>query len=284
MPEQISNCNVFDNAIVVFIDILGYRDLVERVAAKPELVKGMENLFYGVVVDAMRKLAELELEGITGKPDPEIQEYYSKVVSSIRVRCISDSFIFTLPVSAVNFRCRSYDEKTTVGNCIETLFSAMVMLSTLFISKMGYILRGGISYGNHYESERDRQFFIFSEAFNRAVQLEKDIAKTPRIVMDEHVLQYLGKIGYPNIDKYFYKDEEDDYYCLDIYKSLRVFGNAQQQDVLYHIKQGITLAIQNNTGKPDVLAKLPHFAQYHNRWVTGAAVNQPHLAIDLNKT
>jgi len=282
MPEQISNGNVLDNAIVVFIDILGYRDLVERVAAKPELVRGMENLFYGVVVDAMRKLAELELEDITGEPDPEIQEYYSKVVSAIRVRCISDSFIFTLPVSAVNFHCRSYDEKTTVGNCIETLFSAMVMLSTLFISKMGYTLRGGISYGNHYESERDRQFFIFSEAFNRAVQLEKNVAKTPRIVMDEHVLQYLGKIGYPNIDKYFYKDEEDDYYCLDIYRSLRVFGNAQ--NVLYHIKQGITLAIQNNIGKPDVLAKLKHFAQYHNRWVTGAEVNQPHLAIDLNKT
>jgi hypothetical protein len=282
MPNQISKAKVFDNAIVVFVDILGYRDLVERVATKPELVKEMENLFYGIVVDAMRKLSQLELEDITGEPDPEIQEYYSKVVSSIRVRCISDSFIFTLPVSAVNFRCKLYDEKTTVGNCIETLFSAMVMLSTLFISKMGYILRGGISYGNHYESERDRQFFIFSEAFNRAVQLEKGVAKAPRIVMDEHVLQYLREIGYPNIDKYFYKDGEDGYFCLDIYKSLRIFRNAQ--NVLHHIKQGITLAIQNNANKPDVLAKLKHFAQYHNRWVTGAKMNQPHLAIDLNKT
>lgn len=282
MPEQISNCNVFDNAIVVFIDILGYRDLVERVATNPELVKTMETLLYGVVVDAMRKLAELNIKDIAREPDPEIQEYYSKVVSSIRARCISDSFILALPVSTINFRCKLYDENTTINNCIETLFSAMVMLSTLFISKMGYILRGGISYGNHYESERDRQVFIFSKAFNRAVQLEKDVANTPRIVMDKHVLQYLGNIGYPNIDKYFYRDKEDDYYCLDIYKSLRFFRNAQ--DVLYHIKQGITLAIQHNTGKPDVLAKLNHFSQYHNRWVTGVEVNLPHLAIDLNKT
>ena len=118
MPEQISQDKVFDKAIVVFIDILGYGDLVERVATKPELVKAMENLFYGIVVDAMRKLSELELEDIAGEPDPEIQEYYSKVVSSIQVRCISDSFIFTLPVSSVNFRSKVYDQKTTVASSI----------------------------------------------------------------------------------------------------------------------------------------------------------------------
>ena len=156
------------------------------------------------------------------------------------------------------------------------------MLSTLFISKMGYTLRGGISYGNHYESERDRQFFIFSEAFNRAVQLEKDVAKMPRIVMDENAFKYLREIGYPNIDKYFYKDGQDGYFCLDIYKSLRLFRDAQ--NVLDHIKLGISLAIRNNGSKPDVLAKLKHFAQYHNRWVTGDKIKQPHLAIDLSET
>jgi len=63
----------------------------------------MEDLFYGASVDAVRKLSELNLEDVANEPNVEIQNYFKQVVATIRVRCIADSFIFTLPVSKINF-------------------------------------------------------------------------------------------------------------------------------------------------------------------------------------
>lgn len=272
---------MFEKAIVAYIDILGYKDLVERVIKKPELVKRMEDLFYGASVDAVKKLSEINLKDVANEPDVEIQDYFKKVVDTIQVRCVADSFIFTLPVSKINFRCKTWDEKTTVGNCIETYFSVMTLFATLFISKMGYLLRGGISIGNHYKSERDDQLFIFSEAHNRAVTLENRKAEYPRIVLDEPLHKYLEEISYPHIRKFFYKDE-DGYYCLDIYYALRNWGDNKEK-ILADIKEGITLNLESNFNNARELGKLLCFVRYHNRKVTSTEVNLTHQAFDISK-
>lgn len=271
---------MFEKAIVSYIDILGYKDLVERVIKRPELVKRMEDLFYAASVDPVQKLSKIDLKDVANETDVEIQDYFKKVVDTIRVRCIADSFIFTLPVSKVIFRCKSWDEETTVTNCIETYFSAMTFFATLFVSTMGHVLRGGISIGNHYESERENQLFIFSEAHNRAVTLEKEKAEYPRIVLDEPLRKYLEEISYPNIDKFFYK-EEDGYYCLDIYSAQHYWTDKER--TLTRIKEGITLNLESNFNNAKKLTKLLHFARYHNRKVTSTEMNFPHLTFDINK-
>jgi hypothetical protein len=270
---------MFEKAIVAYVDILGYKDLVERVIGKPELVKRMEGLFYGVSVDAVRKLGEMDLKDVANESDTEIQEYFKKVVDTIQVRCIADSFIFTLPVSTINFSCRECDVNTTVGNCIETYFSVMTICTSLFIAKMGHLLRGGISIGNHYESERAHQLFVFSEAHNKAVTLEKKTAD-PRILVDELLLQYLEEISYPNIDKFFYKDE-DGYYCFDIYSAQRYWSDKER--TLTDIKEGVTLSMEHNFNNVRELDKLLYFARYHNRKVNSAEVNLPHLTFNISK-
>ncbi|KAF0143717.1 MAG: hypothetical protein FD156_2452 [Nitrospirae bacterium] len=272
---------MFEKAIVAYIDILGYKDLVERVAKKPELVKRMEDLFYEMSVNAVRKLREIFLESVDDKSDVETQDYLKKIADSIGVRCIADSFIFTLPLSNINFRCKTWDEQTTVGNRIETYFSVMTFFATLFISKMGYLLRGGISIGNHYESEREKQLFVFSEAHNMAVTLENKKAEYPRIVLDEPLRKYLEEISYPNIESFFYKDE-DGYYCLDIYSALRNWGDNKEKK-LAEIKEGITFNLESNFNNARELGKLLYFVSYHNRKVTSTEVNLTHQAFDISK-
>jgi len=146
---------------------------------------------------------------------------------------------------------------------------------------MGYLLRGGISIGNHYESERENQLFVFSEAHNRAVMLENEKAEYPRIVLDEPLQQYLEDISYPHIQKFFYK-EEDGYYCLDIYSALRNWGENKKR-ILADIREGITLNLESNFNNDRELGKLIYFARYHNRKVTSTEVNLTHLVFDISK-
>ena len=271
---------MFKKAIVTYIDIMGYKELVKTAIGKPELVIRLENLFYDVSIDAVKKLRGIDLEKVAAEADKEIQDYFKRVVDTIRVRCIADSFIFTLPVSDVNFRCKLYDEETTVGNCIETYLSVMTMFSLLFTCKMGHFLRGGMSIGEHYESERTNQFFIFSEAHNRAVTIESKIAQNPRIIIDKPLQVYLDEISHHYIPKFFYKDD-DGYYCLDIYSSLRLF--AKREEMLQDIKQGIILNMKKNFDNKKELDKLIYFAKYHNSHVNADMQNFPSLVIDIGK-
>lgn len=272
---------MFENTIVSYIDILGYKDLVEKVIKKPELVNGIEDLFYETSVNAAPKLSNIFLEGVADKSDVEMRDYLKKIADSIKVRCVADSFIFILPISNINFRCKEYDEKTTVKNCITTYFSLITCFTTLFISKMGYLLRGGISIGNHYESERGKQIFVFSEAHNRAVTLENKKAVDPRIIVDELLLKYLEEISYRNINKLFYKDE-DGYYCLDIYSAVSYWGDNKEK-TLANIQEGITLNLENNFNNGIELGKLLYFAKYHNRKIINFEANLSHLAFDISK-
>ena len=271
---------MFEKAIVAYIDILGYKELVEMAIVEPVLVKRLEDLFYGASVEAVKKLSEIDLEEVANEHDKEIQDYFKRVVETVRVRCIADSFIFTLSLSDVNFKCKLYDEKTTVGNCIETYLSTMTMFSVLFTCKMGHFLRGGMSIGKHYESERTNQFFIFSEAHNKAVTMESKIAQNPRIIIDESLKLYLNEISQHYIPKFFYKDD-DGFYCLDIYSALHYFD--RKEGILLDIKQGILLNMQKNFDNKKEFGKLLYFAKYHNGRVNRATQNFSSLAIDLDK-
>jgi hypothetical protein len=272
---------MFVKAIVGYLDIMGYQNLVRRAISNKELVKRLESLFYKASVGSLKKLSEIDLTGIAQETDKEGWQYYQEVVKAIHVRNNADSFIFTLPLSKVNYRGLSFDKKGTLLNCIETYFSVMTMFATLFTSKMGHLLRGGISIGNHYENERENQLFVFSEAHNRAVTLESRKSKNPRILLDDALLLYLKETSYPHVAKFFYRDE-DGFYCLDIYSALGVWGE-RKGDVLSDIVNGITLNMQSNIDNKEELGKLLYFAKYHNRWICREEINLPHMSFDIRK-
>ncbi len=264
-------------AIVGFFDILGYDAIVRKMIQDIGFVKRFDDLMYGITIDLLEKLKTLELSTITNEAVDE--EYFKKVVDTIRVRFIYDNIIFSLPLSDITFSSHEYDKKTTILNCIETFFSLMAMFSTLFIGKMGTLLRGGISVGTHYESERDNYLLIFSEAHNKAVRLERN-AEYPRILLEDSLRSYLDDMSYPNIEKYFYKDE-DGHYCFDMYSIFRVIDNTQ--NVLTDINKGLTLNMESNLNNKKDLKKLIYFARYHNRQVSSDRLNFPDMSIDIGR-
>lgn len=272
------NKSAHDKAIVGFLDILGYDFIVNKMINDPSFVKRFDDLMYGITVNLLDKFKNLKISAIT--QDKTVDDaYFKKVVDSIKVRFIYDNIIFSLPLSEISFSSQKYDEKTTILNCIETFFSLMSMFSTFFIGKMGSLLRGGISIGSHYESEKNNYLLIFSEAHNKAVRLEGE-AIYPRIILEDSLRTHLEEISYQNINKFFYKDQEG-YYCFDIYSVLHVIGNTH--DVLTDINKGITLNMETNLGNKKELSKLIYFAKYHNKQVNSDRLNFPDLALDIAK-
>jgi hypothetical protein len=286
---------MFSKAIVGYLDILGYQDLV-TLAIGPdlmrdgelvkhsdeslvkyrdeELVKHLEKLFFLTSIDKIKDYGKMLLADIV-EGGPEKVERHRDLVKNIRVRNNADSFIFTLPVPEVG----QHNQETC--DFIESYFLSMTMFIVHFIAQMGYLLRGGISIGNHYESERKHQLFVFSEAHNRAVKLESEKAVNPRIVMDKHLQLYFEQVSYPYIDRYFY-EAQDGCYCLDFYYAISLSDN-RKEEILTLIKNSIRISIERNFGKAKELGKLINFAKFHNNKVTGAIVNLPHLSFNIKK-
>lgn len=55
----------------------------------------------------------------------------------------------------------------------------------------GFLLRGGITVGNIIHDQE----CVFGPALNRAVELERDVAKYPRVIIDHEVADELGFLG-----------------------------------------------------------------------------------------
>jgi hypothetical protein len=268
---------MFNKAIVGYLDVLGYQDLVRRAMGKEEFVKRLENLFYRTSIGTIEGLVNMDLSDVV-KGGSEEEERHRKLVKRTKVRNSADSFIFTLQVP----EARLHDQKTPPA--IMTYLLNMTTFVMSFIAQMGSLLRGGISIGNHYESERERQLFIFSEAHNNAVNLESKKAVYPRIIMDELLRSYFDRISFP-YSRFFYRD--DDYYCLDVYEiyfsiPIERWG-ASREKFLTPIKKGIELAMDRNFNRRKELSRLIYYAKFHNRKVCSARVNLPHLAFDIEK-
>jgi hypothetical protein len=266
-----------NKAIIGFCDILGYDTIVKKMIKNSEFIKNFDTLMHKLTVELLQKLKNLNISDLTGNPADNA--YFKKVTNTIKVRCIFDNAIFSLPLSSITFNSQEFDNKTTILNCIETFFSSIAMFSAFFISFTGYTLRGGISIGSHYEIERDNYLFIFSEAHNKAVHLEKD-ATNPRILLEDDLRLYLDEMSYSHMNKSFYKDD-DGSYCLDIYSFLETMGNIK--NILTDINKGLILNMESNTSNIKELSKLIYFAKYHNRKIGSNGLKFPELSINIDK-
>lgn len=262
-------------AIVGFIDILGYKSIVEKYTSQIELIRGLEELIRKITIDL--------IDGFRAKPfnNQDLESYYQKILDVINVRFISDTVLFTLNLSKIKFSNPNYTQKETISNSIYAYFRFINMFCLYFIPKTGHVLRGGVSIGSHYENDFNRpgNLFIFSEAYINAYNLERE-AKTARIIIDDNLLSYLRSIRFDYSNRLFYEDQNGKK-CLDFYSFLQKDHNCER--VLNDIKLGLTLNIQNNIGNQDVLGKLIYFAKYHNKNVRKMKLNFPKLSIDATK-
>lgn len=260
-----------DTAIAGVLDILGYKKIVETHMHDSNLISSIETIFR-TAVDLVKINIPIANE--------DYQVYGNKMVETYNSRIICDSALFTMNISKISPDSR-YDYNTHISNHLWFYFNAISMFYMMFTAKTGYIVRGGIALGPHYENNKDKHLFIFSQAYIDAFKLEqeqkgKDLA---RVNIHENLLLYLKKISFPHFNECFDTDLDG-----SIRFNLYLFLKAEQdfRNVLFDLKKGITANIKYNKqdNNENELGKLRYFVKYHNQKISECKNNMDEFLIE----
>jgi len=218
----------YDNAILAFIDILGYKELINN--KEPEDI-------YNYIYDALDRKHKVAID-----LDHPAQPY----ADAIKVQVLSDSLIMFI-------------DATSLGTTGCGFLPHLCEFCLRFIGDTGLLLRGGIATGNYFQKQltNPKNQFIFSKALVEAYKLER-AANYPRIVLSEELLA-LGKVfrDYTAIDF-------DGVKFLDIYKDSKKYPVSYKRELYMNIHSSLN---KGSIQDKKILAKQFYFKQYHNKRV-----------------
>ncbi|GAB1798451.1 hypothetical protein [Priestia megaterium] len=141
----------YDDCLVAFIDILGFKNIVQQSKSDSE--------YFKQVLTALK-----DIEHVVNHNQEKIQNEKSQV----QMTQFSDSLVISRP------------------NTRESLFPMIMNLNFVqkILAKKGIMIRGGLTSGPLYH----RGAVAFGPAFIRAYELESNIALYPRIIVDPSLL------------------------------------------------------------------------------------------------
>lgn len=152
----------FEDRAVAFIDILGFKQLVNQAALSATDLAKLNDLvaLLGAVIPFL---------------DGEVQ---SSVPQHLIPRhlCISDCIILSAPLQV------SFDEHKNYSG-LEILVMRVIQVTQLFLD-FGYLVRGGIEIGKVWHTESN----IVGPAYQEALRLEQT-AKMPRVILSDSATQ-----------------------------------------------------------------------------------------------
>lgn len=209
----------YQNRVVFFFDILGFRDLIET----NQKVKGSDCTTIYEVFNFIDNFYQ-----------DEIDEKYSETK---QITFFSDSVI----ISFVE------DEPDQV---FKTVADIQILLVNLVLK--GIVMRGAISYGQLFHNEK----FLFGPAFVEAYLIETNKAKYPRIVCESSIIVLSQKGKYLDDAKQdletFYeivKPDNDDFWYIDYFEGIESLfdDNYGHIDYLLTLRKLIVDNIQSAT-------------------------------------
>jgi len=261
-----------ETAIVAFIDILGYKDLVNRLINKFEAIRDLEIVLQGASADLITGLREK-----LSFTEPRYQEYSKNIFNSISAKYISDTILITMRLSRMDLSFPDFTREENLSHYAFSYFYFISLVCNHFTGKTGLVVRGGISMGPHYEKPQNESLFIFSQAYINACQLEHK-ADTPRILIDTLVYDFIKDLPLKELPNFIFVDSSGKM-CLDIYG---IFENEERSPImLSEIKEGVQRNIVSSRSDKGALRKLIEFAKYHNKKVLEFGFKD--VAIDLSK-
>ena len=250
--EEADNSLTVGEAVVCFLDILGYTDVIDQHNTNANLIKDIENIMTASV-EITAKVRNV----VSGRFEQE--GYRAKLLNFVSVRYVSDSVIFTAHISDIP-PFEGVDRDIVISDCLWCCFTSISTFYISFLGRIGLVARGGISMGPHYENDRKKNYFLFSKAYVEAYELQ--IKENPRIILSDTLVSYLRTNNFPYFDEFIYTDD-DDVSCLNFYSFLK--QTSQPDRLLNDIKECVEANIRKNSGNLRKREKLVSFVKYHNK-------------------
>jgi len=235
---------MYEKAIVSFIDILGFRELIDSSTA--EEVKA--------VLEFVHKFAKPEIE------DEEDHFFDAEAISFsdcvIRVRKIEKGLNSKNPLGLVYYELHD------------------LMLAQKMLIYDGVLLRGGIAYGDiYFDGEH-----IYGSALNHAYELEANYAVYPRIVLSpdlikevkvNHLLKDESRTHQQELDliKNYILQGEDGLWFLNYIDIRNLVNPDSLPGYLLAHKEIIYKGAQKFSNMSKKLSKYLWMAKYHNDFV-----------------
>jgi hypothetical protein len=151
MPKQLAP----DNRLIAYIDFLGFKEIIKE---KPNFCLTLLKKLKGIKTQAIRAIEN-------DKKNGKQYRYADKQVS-----IFSDLIVISYPLAAKNL--------TFDFLCVELALFLQPLLA------QGVIARGIITQGSLYHKED----IIFGEALIEAYELERKIARYPRIIISDSLI------------------------------------------------------------------------------------------------
>lgn len=167
----------YENRLIAFIDILGFKEIVrssEKDSSKIEFLYSVLDYLKSWGIPENWNLQLVEIEEDAQKRGIENFDIRGKTNTT----AFSDSIVVSVKV------------ENNVNEMTSTLIVNLAYIGAILFEK-GILFRGGITIGNLIHNEKGT---VFGQGLIEAYQLETNSAKFPRIILSNKLIQ---KLNYP---------------------------------------------------------------------------------------
>lgn len=193
-----------DKTVIAYMDILGYKDLVDLCEKNVQKIKDIEKCLK---------------EGLSWADDfqqlpanDSIRKANQVRLAKQSYRMISDAILVSMPLSNLPLLRANLSEEENIKTHLKLFLRDISYLYSHFMCNLGVVFRGGVAIGGHYEStlNKPESLFIFSKALSRAYEAEQDARRLnyPAILFNDSFKREVSAL-YGNNDDYqeeFLKD------------------------------------------------------------------------------
>lgn len=228
--------------IVLFLDILGYSNLISQCKSAEE-----ENQYLQKIHTIVTDLAKY-IETWNAK----IDEKHGTHLSRFKALLFSDNILFFAP----------YDNDIDMHNLYTNLLYGLSSFISQYV-KEDIFFRGGITAGRLFYDENAH--FVFGSGLVQAYYLESAVAKYPRIVIDKKLAPSPLLVGFESdTEGTWYLDYLNLGYCLICDNDTNGTKRAHFTSSLHEQQTAITNALKKYRDNEKVYPKYQWLAQYHN--------------------
>lgn len=175
------NGSTYENRYVFFIDILGFKSLIEE--SNPYKIYQLLDHF---------SIPSIERIIANRSPSPEFNKFYKKELSAISVSNFSDCITISIPIE--------FDD------LLWQVTESIALLQLIILKKFNIYLRGGMTSGEIIHTKEK----IFGPALNRSYLIESEQAVHPRILLENYPMPSANSLGYEHFSLLLTKPSNED--------------------------------------------------------------------------
>ncbi len=170
-----------EERVCAFIDILGFKQIMERIHDKNDPLGAdfIEKVF-DAVNEIIKPISKKEYIDITGRDDINDSKIFDQIITK---SVFSDCIVVSSPTNGDIYRA------------FKNIAMTCVSIQVLLFMEYGVLLRGAITFGNLRHDDE----YLYGEPLIRAYELEESTVIYPRIILEKNLISIIESyiIKYP---------------------------------------------------------------------------------------